>query len=1056
MTLKNAIAGNDMSNEPEGISLDLAWNFGSHTVNGELELIDDEERDPVEEEFRGTVDETMRGLIDLCGSMSRRPTREQMGALKEFSEGVIRNFKPKLRKRTRDGQTILHIFAQKRPAGKSNSVESMVYKAFISYFLMSSLGLIGYLDNEFRTPLSVAIKGKNYAFILACKMIPDGKLLDRIREELEAEIDCDDGSVETCLEMAVKKQGLPQEVRLELVRLAPQQAFKRTNKRGCTPLHLAVAYDSFEKQPADQVALVKALLEYGPEAMRVRTASPKGLSVYQYQEYTRSEKAKESAQQAKNTTGRRGSLRPLGLDRAANTEVPRGTQTLVPLEFQDREGGPKEKGPKADEMPKAKGNTGVSSTAKDILEIKTVDKGHGQGRVPQTVDGLGKHDDQFNEIKEELKLWHLRNEKPGDVVKYLHIPIRDQRRNIFPPPTPAPMWASLIVSSNSSLSPILGKSFWFDFGRANYSMTEAEFEAEFNHLEFDQSLKYVYFRHGKINPNTKSPCSYVDKSLGGCQGMVFFFGWLRRQGVSRILSVTVEDHGPQTHSDEAIEKAIGDFKVEVLDWKKVDLDAGVLHRVGGHLREVHLQWSGNNSALRAWSGPSGLWAIPTLEKVYLYARETLDSDKRREENLKTFKHLLETSREKGSLALRVDHTAVAGRGSGGGGGGGGAGKGKPGAGQGKNNMGEGGRMVYSHQWIKCMDDFVSRFRYLKLPQQGPSSPPKLLKPVVVALIDDGVDLPHHESADHSFTGESFHAYDYGRRVWPWWNSAAGHGTLMARLIHRICPTAVIYVIKLETRTTEADDTKILIDAESAIKAIHHAVEEGVDIISMSWTCVPKPELQKEWEGAIDAAARRGILMFCSASDRGQFGDRTFPHACRPNITFRVGAALPSGKVFDLVPDASSLDFALPGYQVFLEDDPVRQANDMAPSDKPESHTASSVATALAAGLAALVLEIVRIGLAHDLSKGRTDDSALMVHDLDVVRNRTILSRIFRERIGTSKDSAANLNKFIVVDDVFGAYARRLADDGPDDQLDTIADLAKHLLVGFRSLPLPIR
>ncbi|KAK0727323.1 peptidase S8/S53 domain-containing protein [Lasiosphaeria miniovina] len=349
-------------------------------------------------------------------------------------------------------------------------------------------------------------------------------------------------------------------------------------------------------------------------------------------------------------------------------------------------------------------------------------------------------------------------------------------------------------------------------------------------------------------------------------------------------------------------------------------------------------------------------------------------------------------------------------------------------------------------------DFVSRFRYLKLPQQGPGVPLKLLNPVVVALIDDGVDLPHQESADHSFISESFHAYDYGRRVWPWWNSAAGHGTLIARLIHRICPTAAIYVIKLETRTTEADN-EILIDAKSAIKAIYHAVEEGVDIISMSWKCALKPEVQKEWEGAIDAAARKGILMFCSASDRGQFGERTFPHACRPNITFPVGAALPSGKVFDLVPDASSLDFALPGYQVFLEDDPVRQAET---SDKLESHTGISVATALAAGLAALVLEIVRIGLAHNLNKGRTDDSALVASDLDVVRNRNILSRIFCERIGTSKDSGANLNKFIVVDDIFGTCARRLADDGPDNQLDTIANLAKDLLSGYRSRPLPIR
>lgn len=113
--------------------------------------------------------------------------------------------------------------------------------------------------------------------------------------------------------------------------------------------------------------------------------------------------------------------------------------------------------------------------------------------------------------------------------------------------------------------------------------------------------------------------SYVDKTLGGCQNMLFFFDWLRnRKSVQRILSVIVEDDAP--HSDEAIERAIGGFSVEILDWKKVDLDAGVLQRpgVGGHLREVHLQWSGNNSALRAWAGPDGLRLIPTLRDVYLY------------------------------------------------------------------------------------------------------------------------------------------------------------------------------------------------------------------------------------------------------------------------------------------------------------------------------------------------------------------------------------------------------------------------------------------------------
>jgi hypothetical protein len=130
-----------------------------------------------------------------------------------------------------------------------------------------------------------------------------------------------------------------------------------------------------------------------------------------------------------------------------------------------------------------------------------------------------------------------------------------------------------------------------------------------------------------------------------------------------------------------------------------------------------------------------------------------------------------------------------------------------------------GHTVYSYQWIKSMDDFVRSFRDIEppLPAPGPGVPPKLLKSVVVALIDDGVDLPHHGSVTDRFDGESLHTYEYGGRVWPWFNSAAGHGTTMARLIHRVCPNAVIYVIRLKTLTSEGDGSKIHVDPASAIE-----------------------------------------------------------------------------------------------------------------------------------------------------------------------------------------------------------------------------------------------
>lgn len=96
----------------------------------------------------------------------------------------------------------------------------------------------------------------------------------------------------------------------------------------------------------------------------------------------------------------------------------------------------------------------------------------------------------------------------------------------------------------------------------------------------------------------------------------------------------------------------------------------------------------------------------------------------------------------------------------------------------------------------------------------------------------GTDISHPDlSNQKEFNGCSFHQYQEGSmwRVSPWWHSSSGyviaathkhasfhippvfdlknseilnlfsrHGTLMARLIAGICPSAIIHVIKLHT------------------------------------------------------------------------------------------------------------------------------------------------------------------------------------------------------------------------------------------------------------------
>lgn len=112
-----------------------------------------------------------------------------------------------------------------------------------------------------------------------------------------------------------------------------------------------------------------------------------------------------------------------------------------------------------------------------------------------------------------------------------------------------------------------------------------------------------------------------------------------------------------------------------------------------------------------------------------------------------------------------------------------------------------------------MHEFAECFRNIKGIKDENSNPD--LNPVTVALIDDGVDITHEELLGCEVLGKSFDHSADGWRINPYWDSAVGHGTLMARLIHKICPSAVIYVIKL--KTVGSNDGKLQISQESAIE-----------------------------------------------------------------------------------------------------------------------------------------------------------------------------------------------------------------------------------------------
>lgn len=155
-----------------------------------------------------------------------------------------------------------------------------------------------------------------------------------------------------------------------------------------------------------------------------------------------------------------------------------------------------------------------------------------------------------------------------------------------------------------------------------------DFEDSYAGFKFDDVLQYVRFGHIELDrklPRSRRQGQVSDSSPGeGREDIACFFDWLRTKKVSNIIKVTVEDRVGTPHSDEAIERALSGFNVEILEWRKVDIDPQAIWsacRITDQapvLRELHLWWSGNNAILRAWSETDGLGKLPELVTVHIY------------------------------------------------------------------------------------------------------------------------------------------------------------------------------------------------------------------------------------------------------------------------------------------------------------------------------------------------------------------------------------------------------------------------------------------------------
>ncbi|KAM0415654.1 hypothetical protein ACHAPT_013404 [Fusarium lateritium] len=519
------------------------------------------------------------------------------------------------------------------------------------------------------------------------------------------------------------------------------------------------------------------------------------------------------------------------------------------------------------------------------------------------------------------------------------------------------------------------------------SITQAGLENLLSKLKFEEILQYVAIPKLNVQVNRSGERSGGRRSAkpdgAGRRDLCYIFDRLRKKGVKAILKVFIDDSSMPAHSDEAIEDAL---------------------KVAPKAREVHLYWSDNNAVLRGWSEEGGLKKLRSLKTVHLHIQQGLESSSRTQQNVKEF--LERMKRLVPDVDVFKDGPVVR-RGI---------------ADVNATRSEDQSEHSNKHEWIQCMKEFRRLLFDAERYYDRQKIEESIEEPIKIALIDDGVDI---KDLEYSFIGgRTFCKRDYEHNLNdPYYVSSTGHGTTMAKQIHLMCPRAQFYVLKLEDHLSEESTRQMT--AKSAAQAIRAAVRKKVHIISMSWTIEP-PEDEDERRGleyAITEAANADILMFCSASDKGAKQTATYLSKATPKI-FTIGAAMASGAADTWVGSLSNISFTFPGNKVELDGSPTDTAV--------KEVTGSSVATALAAGLAALILYCVqvRILLATDpveKQKARRDFQSLQRHES--------MMRAFKD-IGTTEESN---HKFIAVWEVFG---KRVEEKERVDQEDWINLIAK--------------
>ncbi|MFI6785303.1 type VII secretion-associated serine protease mycosin [Micromonospora sp. NPDC050276] len=186
--------------------------------------------------------------------------------------------------------------------------------------------------------------------------------------------------------------------------------------------------------------------------------------------------------------------------------------------------------------------------------------------------------------------------------------------------------------------------------------------------------------------------------------------------------------------------------------------------------------------------------------------------------------------------------------------------------------------------------------------------------VTVAVIDSGVSATHPLLKGQVLVGRDFN----GLPAQQGQCDEAGHGTLIAGIIagregtnvpfSGIAPAARILPIRVLPQVGEVSDPQL---PEQIAKAIDWAVDQGADVINLSLTTIPRPELTAAVERAL---AKRVVLVAAAGNRKEDSQDRPGYPAAYPGVIAVGGVDEQGGHVGTSI-SGDYVDIAAPGMNI---------------------------------------------------------------------------------------------------------------------------------------------